>query len=63
MDGVLAETEPINERASAAVLARRGPSLTESECRVLAGQSNDTSWAWIVEHCGLTDSAAILGQE
>ena len=63
MDGVLAETEPINERASAAVLARRGASLTEVEYRALAGQSNDVSWAWIIDRCGLTDSAAILGQE
>lgn len=63
MDGVLADTEPLNERASAAVLARRGASLTENEYRALAGQSNDASWDWITEHCGLTDSPAILGQE
>jgi HAD superfamily hydrolase (TIGR01509 family) len=63
MDGVLAETEPINERASAAVLARRGANLTAVEYRSLAGQSNDVSWAWIIDRCGLTDSVAILGQE
>ena len=63
MDGVLADTEPINERASAAVLARRGASLTEYEYRILAGRSNDASWEWIIERCGLIDSKATLAQE
>ena len=63
MDGVLADTEPINEQALAAVLARRGASLTEEEYRGTVGQSNDTSWAWMIERFGLTDTAAVLEQE
>jgi HAD superfamily hydrolase (TIGR01509 family) len=63
MDGVLADTEPLNERATAAVLARRGASLSQAEYRRLAGQSSDLTWAWLIERFQLTDPAAVLGQE
>ena len=63
MDGVLADTEPLNERATAAVLARRGASLTEAEYRSLAGQSAELTGAWLIERFRLTDTPAVLGQE
>ena len=63
MDGVLADTEPRNEQALANVLARRGARMTADEYRGLVGQSNETSWAWMIRHFGLTDATADLQDE
>lgn len=63
MDGVLADTEPRNEQALATVLARRGARMTEDEYRGLVGQSNETSWAWVVRRFGLTNATADLQDE
>ena len=63
MDGVLADTEPFNERALGVVLARRGASLSRSEYRRLVGQSNEASWVWMIEHFRLTKSLVELGHE
>ncbi len=63
MDGVLADTEPINEQATAAVLARRGATLPRETYQALAGQANDRSWAWLIERFGLSESVAQLEQE
>lgn len=63
MDGVLADTEPRNEQALTTVLARRGARMTEDEYRGLVGQSNETSWAWMIRRFGLTDAPADLQDE
>ncbi len=63
MDGVLADTEPSNEQAIAAVLNRRGAVLSDREYGALVGQSNDESWAWLIDRFGLTDETAQLQSE
>lgn len=63
MDGVLADTEPRNEQALAAVLGRRGGVLTDTEYRGLIGLSNDASWALLIRRFGMTEPAAGLQEE
>jgi HAD superfamily hydrolase (TIGR01509 family) len=63
MDGVLADTEPFNERALGVVLARRGASLSGIEYQGLVGQSNEASWVWMIAHFRLTESLVDLGHE
>lgn len=63
MDGVLADTESINESATAAVLARRGASLTRVEFQNFAGMSSDLCWAWMIDHLRLVDTAETLQRE
>ncbi len=63
MDGVLADTEPINAQAMETVLTRRDVRLTEGEYAGLVGQSNETTWAWIIGRFGLGDATADLQDE
>ncbi|MEO8470271.1 MAG: HAD family phosphatase [Chloroflexota bacterium] len=63
MDGVLADTEPSNEKAIAVVLSGRGGVLSDREYGALVGQSNDESWAWLIDRFGLTDEVAQLQSE
>jgi HAD superfamily hydrolase (TIGR01509 family) len=63
MDGVLADSEPINEQATAAVLARRGATLPRETYQALAGQASDRSWAWLIERFGLSEGVPQLERE
>jgi HAD superfamily hydrolase (TIGR01509 family) len=63
MDGVLADTEPVNQRALTAVLANRGAELRAEEYGHLIGLSNQASWDWLIARFALETTAATLADE
>ncbi|HEX6140267.1 MAG TPA: HAD family phosphatase [Candidatus Limnocylindria bacterium] len=63
MDGVLADTEPMNQRAQDEVLARHGVSLTDAEYATLIGLSNGATWRWLIDRFGLSGTPAALAAE
>lgn len=63
MDGVLADTEPINERAMAAVLARRDAHPSHEEYVSLIGMANDASLQWFIDRFGLDTSIEELAAD
>jgi len=63
MDGVLVDTEPINQRAQDAVLARHGVSLSDGEYARLIGLSNGATWRWLIERFGLPETPAEMAAD
>lgn len=63
MDGVLADTEPMNQRAQDEVLARHGVSLTDAEYAALIGLSNAATWRWLIDRFDLPGTGAALAAE
>lgn len=63
MDGVLADTEPVNKRALTAMLASRGVVLREDEHDNLVGLSNQAIWEWLIARFALTTTTATLTDE
>jgi HAD superfamily hydrolase (TIGR01509 family) len=56
MDGVLADTEPIQEEALGAFLALRGKSLSPTENAAMIGLDYRAFWAALIEQLGLDES-------
>jgi HAD superfamily hydrolase (TIGR01509 family) len=56
MDGVLADTEPIQEEALGVFLALRGKSLSPAENAAMIGLNHRAFWATIIERLGLDES-------
>jgi HAD superfamily hydrolase (TIGR01509 family) len=63
MDGVLADTEPLNQRALEAVLGLRGARLSAEELAALIGLSNDATWRGIVDRFALAETPRALEDE
>jgi HAD superfamily hydrolase (TIGR01509 family) len=60
MDGVLADTEPVYERALGVVLAERGAAVSAAEYAALVGMSSEATWRWVVDRFGLPDAPGEL---
>lgn len=56
MDGVLADTEPIQEEALGAFLALQGKSLSPAENAAMIGLDYRAFWATLIERLGLDES-------
>lgn len=56
MDGVLADTEPIQEEALGAFLALRGRSLSSAENAAMIGLDHRAFWATLIDRLGLDES-------
>ena len=63
MDGVLADTEPINRHAHDLLLARRGLEMTDDDFEHLIGFSNDASWRWLIDRFDLGGTPETLTAE
>ena len=63
MDGVLADTEPIHEVTTQALVARRGGALSSSDYAAFTGVTIAETWRLLAERFGFTDSLAGLTAE
>lgn len=63
MDGVLADTEPVQQAALGVFLSRRGRHLPSEEYGRLVGLANDRAWAWIADRVDLPHDTAAYRTE
>ena len=63
MDGVLSDTEPLNQRALEAVLAPRGAQVDATVYASLVGLSNEATWIAIADRFGFADAPSVLADD